>query len=139
MSEVERKVLLVDDEEAHVQLISRAFEEQAPAVSLYTARTVAEARKIVGEEQLDLVILDFMLPDGKGVELLPGDKEDCPFPFVLMTSHGNEQLAVDAMKAGALDYVVKSGETLANMPYIAERTMREWGYITRSREAEQII
>ncbi len=137
---VDRKVvLLVDDEVAHVELILRSFEDQAPHVTLLTANSLAEARLQISQNDLDLVILDFMLPDGKGVELLPDEDESLQFPIVMMTSHGNEQLAVDAMKAGALDYVVKSGETLANMPYIAERSLREWGHVESRKHAENVL
>ena len=54
-----------------------------------------------------------------------------------MTSHGDEQVAVEAMKAGALDYVVKTEATLTEMPRIAERALREWGHITERRRAEE--
>jgi PAS domain S-box-containing protein len=134
-----KTVLLVDDELAHVELIVRAFEDQAPHVTLHTAHSLAEARAKIEQNTLDLVILDFLLPDGKGVELLPGEDEKPSFPIVMMTSHGNEQLAVEAMKAGALDYVVKSGETLANMPYIVERSLREWGHVQSRHRAESVL
>lgn len=135
----EKVVLLVDDELAHVELITRAFEDQAPHVTLLTAHSLAEAREKISQNNLDLVILDFLLPDGKGVELLPDESDSPTFPIVMMTSHGNEQLAVEAMKSGALDYVVKSGETLANMPYIAERSLREWGHVQRRKHAETVL
>jgi signal transduction histidine kinase len=53
-----------------------------------------------------------------------------------MTSHGDEQLAVEAIKAGALDYVVKSENTLTDMPHIAERALREWTHIKAKEKAE---
>ena len=135
----EKVVLLVDDEPTHVELIVRAFEDQAPHVTLLTASSLVEARTKISQNDLDLVILDFMLPDGKGVELLPDENESLSFPVVMMTSHGNEQVAVEAMKAGALDYVVKSSETLANMPYIAERSLREWGHVESRKHAETVL
>ncbi|MBN2115857.1 MAG: GHKL domain-containing protein, partial [Anaerolineales bacterium] len=60
-------------------------------------------------------------------------------PVVMMTSYGDEQVAVEAMKAGALDYVVKSPEILADMPHIAERALREWGHLTARRRVEAEI
>ena len=53
-----------------------------------------------------------------------------------MTSQGDERAAVAAMKLGALDYVVKSEMTLADMPRLAERALREWGHIVERRLAE---
>lgn len=59
------------------------------------------------------------------------------YPVVLMTSHGNEQVAVEAMKAGAVDYVVKSAATLADMPNIVERALRQWQHIVARQQAEE--
>jgi PAS domain S-box-containing protein len=54
-----------------------------------------------------------------------------------MTSHGDEHMAVEAIKAGALDYVVKSTASLSDMPRVVERALREWGHITDRRRAEE--
>jgi len=130
-------ILLVEDEKAHAELIRRAFESQANEVSLTIASTLAEARRYIADELPDLVITDLLLPDGRGTELLPADKEEIIFPVVIMTSYGDEQVAVGTMKAGALDYVVKSEAALAAMPRIIERVQREWGYILERRRAQQ--
>jgi signal transduction histidine kinase len=57
--------------------------------------------------------------------------------LVILTSHGNEQIAVEAMKAGALDYVVKSPETLSGMPRVMDRTLREWQLLLDRQRAEE--
>jgi PAS domain S-box-containing protein len=79
-----------------------------------------------------------VLPDGKGIDLLHS-KEEPQFPLLVMTSQGNEQAAVEAMKAGALDYVVKSAETMATMPHTAERALREWSHITERKQAQEAL
>ncbi|HEY5958940.1 MAG TPA: ATP-binding protein, partial [Polyangiaceae bacterium] len=58
------------------------------------------------------------------------------YPFVVMTSQGNEQVAVRAMRAGALDYVVKSPAAFEDMPRTIERALREWG-LRRERYDDQ--
>ena len=63
----------------------------------------------------DLVIVDFILPDGQGTEMLAASKEDRAYPIIVMTSHGDESVAVQAMKGGALDYVVKSDQALMKL------------------------
>ncbi len=85
----------------------------------------------------DILITDLVLPDGRGVELLPSTVEARSFPVVVMTSYGNEQIAVEALKAGALDYIVKSEATLSDMPHIIERTLREWEHIIERKRAEE--
>ncbi len=122
-------VLLVEDEAAHAELVRRAFEERDEKINLSIVSSLEEARAYLSSSQPPkLIIADWRLPDGDGLDLLLVDREHLLAPIVLMTSHGNERIAVEAMKAGALDYVVKSEETLADMPHIVERAMRAWNY-----------
>jgi two-component system cell cycle sensor histidine kinase/response regulator CckA len=136
-------ILVLEDEDAHVELICRAFANHADRFRLMVVSSLAEARASLatfpGDDQPDLVITDLLLPDGQGIELLPAGDESPPFPLIMMTSHGNEQVAVEAMKAGALDYIVKSATTLADMPRVAERTLREWAHITERKRAEEAL
>jgi len=139
MNEQTIHLLLVEDEEAHADLVRRAFEPHAAKYSLVVANTLEQARQYLAESIPDLLITDLALPDGRGTELLSGDKEDLPFPVIVMTGHGDEPSAVEAMKAGALDYVVKSDETFAAMPRVAERALREWGHMVERKRAEQAL
>jgi response regulator RpfG family c-di-GMP phosphodiesterase len=59
------------------------------------------------------------------------------FPVVILTSHGGEELAVQALKSGAMDYVVKSPEAFDSMPRTVERTLREWHLIHEHRREEE--
>ncbi|MBN1876800.1 MAG: response regulator [Anaerolineae bacterium] len=131
-------ILLVEDEASHVELIRRAFRQRMSEANLLIACSLREARHLLTTQSVDLVIMDWLLPDGQGVDVFKRGQEPS-FPVILMTSHGNEQVAVEAMKAGALDYVVKTAETLTDMPHIAERALREWHYIVERRHAEQQI
>ncbi len=133
------KVLLVEDEEAHAELIRRSFEPRAGSMSLDEAQNLRDAREKLAEATPDLALIDLVLPDGKGLELLPTEGDEPEYPIVIMTSHGDEEIAVEAMRAGALNYVVKSGETLANMPQIVESALREWGHVVERRRAEEAL
>ena len=133
------RVLLVEDEEAHAELIQRAFEPQEGLMGLSVATNLETARRILEEEPPDLVLVDLVLPDGRGTELLPGEGEDAHFPFIVMTSHGDEKVAVEALRAGALHYVVKSVTTLSDMPQIVEQALREWGHVVERRRAEEAL
>ena len=121
MSEKFCNILLVEDEAAHVELIRRAFEDQTILLTnLIVARSLGEAKEQITISPPDLVIVDFVLPDGQGTELLAATKEESAYPVIIMTSHGNENVAVQAMKGGALDYVVKSDQALLAMPRVGE-------------------
>ncbi len=132
-------VLLVEDEESHIELIQRSFESRGNLIRMKVARSLREARSTLGDQLPDLAIIDLKLPDGDGTELLQAEGETSQYPAVIMTSHGDETVAVETMKAGAQHYVVKSPQTLLEMPSIAEGALREWGYIMERRRAEEAL
>ena len=139
MSEQRVQILLVEDEEDHAELVRRAFEPRSGKFSLAVAMNLKEAKEYLAKSTPDLLIADLHLPDGNGAELLAAKEERPQFPVVIMTSHGDEQAAVEAMKGGALDYVVKSELTFAHMPHIAERALREWALIIEHSHAEEAL
>jgi len=112
----------------------------ASKFSLQVAETLVEARRCLEalSDRLHLVIADWRLPDGEGMELLTDDRL-VDVPVIIMTSQGNERVAVGALKAGALDYVVKSETTLLDMPHIAERVLREWEIRSERERMQQAL
>jgi len=132
-------ILLVEDNEAHVELIRRALVSEDKKFNLTVAGTLAEARKILKKNPPDLMIVDYLLPDGKGLELLTGNSNKATFPVAVITGHGDEKIATAAMKAGAIDYIVKSSKMFADVPHIIERFLREWQHITKRKQAEEAL
>ncbi|QDG49526.1 response regulator [Persicimonas caeni] len=131
------EIIVVEDELAHAELIRRAFETRADEFEVEVVSSLARARERLAETTPDLVITDLMLPDGSGIDLIPGEDQRAEYPVVVMTSHGDEKVAVEAIKAGALDYLVKSAETLSTMPHIAERSLREWNQMHELERTQQ--
>lgn len=131
-----KRILLVEDEIAHAELIRRSFETEADRFHLTIAYTLRDAEGWLERETFDLVFTDFLLPDGNGIDLIRTVKGEPLYPVIMLTSHGNEQIAVETLKAGAVDYVVKSDQTFREMPSIARRTLREWDHILSRRRAE---
>jgi signal transduction histidine kinase len=128
-------ILLIEDELSHVALIRRAFEANAQEYRLLTAHTFGQSERILTEITPDLIFLDVMLPDANGIEWL-SSQEVWPYPIVVLTSHGSERLAVEAMKAGAHDYVVKSEFIFTDMAHIASRALREWSHRKQLEEQQ---
>jgi PAS domain S-box-containing protein len=118
-------ILLIEDEAAHAELILRAFEGRSDHTRLHHAQTLAEARAFLKLDAPDLIIADWRLPDGDSTELLSTVEASKDIPVIFMTSYGNERIAVEALKKGALDYVVKSSESMMDMPHIAERAIEQ--------------
>ena len=119
-------ILLIEDEDPHAELIQRAFENQDARILIHRARSLGEARKQMLVQEPALIIADWRLPDGESMQLLPDHHDPLSTPIILMTSYGNERIAVEALKSGALDYVVKSPESMLDMPHLAERAIEQW-------------
>ncbi|MFQ5570071.1 MAG: response regulator, partial [Rhodothermales bacterium] len=82
MGEAPVGILLVEDEEAHAVLIRRAFEAADRPVRLVVARTLQEAHRHLDERIPDLAIVDFRLPDGTGLEILPSESDEPRYPVI---------------------------------------------------------
>lgn len=133
-------IVLVEDEEAHRELIQRAFEQTRNDSHLQHFDTIHGAEEYLAKAttgSIEVVIVDWNLPDGHGMDLLR--RVSVSAPFLLMTSFGNESLAVEAMKAGAMDYIVKSPEEFRRMPATVQRISREWTNVQKRKHAEEAL
>lgn len=130
-------ILLAEDDPAHAEAIRRALVGADPAVAVAVAGTLADFKRRTEADPPRLAIVDLNLPDGRALDILTAPPEDGAFPVLIMTSYGTEQMAVAALKAGALDYVVKTPEAFAGMPRTVERVLREWE-LRRERKAADI-
>lgn len=120
------QILLVEDEEPHAELIKRAFEGLASEFFIHHVRSIREARDFLSKNSPKLIIADWRLPDGESMELLSNHQDPLATPIILMTSYGDEKIAVEALKSGALDYVVKSPEAMLDMPHLAHKAIEQW-------------
>ena len=119
------KLLIVEDFLADRELYQRAL--LADTDYLYqpiVAESIAEGLELCRTQQIDGILLDYLLPDGDGLEFLETlliQNNGLLPPTVVMTGHGNEQIAVRAMKLGAQDYLIKSSFT----PELLRRSLRK--------------
>lgn len=132
-------VMLLEDDPGHAELARRAFEAAPRPTRLELAGSLAELRALLAQERPQVIIADLLLPDGHGTDLLLGSDPVRDVPIVVLTSHGSEERAVEAMKAGAVDYVLKTEATLADLPEIAERALRTWQHIQELRRTEEAL
>ena len=130
-------ILLIEDNPAHAEAVKWAFLDSGRKTKLEVAGSLREYRERVAAQAPDIVIMDLNLPDGHAIEALSSQPEDRPFPILLMTGFGDERVAVEAMKAGAIDYVVKSAEAFAAMPHTVERALREWNLLQERKRAKE--
>ena len=133
------QILIVEDEPAHAEAIRRALTAFSPEDEVLVAGSLQKFREAVADHSPDIAIMDMKLSDGSALEALSFPPEAGLFPIVVMTSYGNEQIAVEAMKAGAIDYVVKSPDAFTSMPRIVERAFREWRLLQQNKKAEEAL
>jgi two-component system nitrogen regulation response regulator GlnG len=99
-------LLVIDDEDSILHAFRRAF--RGPEFALHTASTAAEGLAAVGRCRPDVVILDVRLPDASGLDTFAHiHRVDARLPVILVTGHGTTDLAIEAIKRGAYDYLLK--------------------------------
>jgi two-component system nitrogen regulation response regulator GlnG len=99
-------LLVIDDEESVRYSFRRVF--HGDGVQVLTAATAAEGLAAVAAHEPDVVVLDLQLPDRGGLEVFREVHERTPRrPVIFITAHGTTDTAIEAMKGGAFDYLVK--------------------------------
>jgi DNA-binding response OmpR family regulator len=99
-------VLMVEDNPDHIELCREHL--STDDFELFVARSGSEALSKVKTRPYDVILLDYLLPDTNGMDLLPRIKEFQPSSYILFVSAMDDpDLSYQAMRAGASDYVVK--------------------------------
>jgi two-component system response regulator RegX3 len=118
-----RKILLVEDEESIFDPLRAALEREGFAVT--HAGTVADGLEAFRSASPELVLLDVMLPDGDGRDVLRQIRASSRVPVVMLTARGGEMDKVVGLELGADDYVVKpfsAAELVARIRAVMRRT-----------------
>ncbi len=127
-------ILVVEDDINHLELIRRSFELAPEEYRIEIAGSVSDAILVVERSTPSLVLTDYHLPDGHGSELVAMAVGS--WPIIMMTSQGNEQVAVDTMKTGALDYIVKSPEAFEKLPRTVMYALMAWALMMARRQTD---
>lgn len=121
------RILIVDDDRVILELASIILRSDG-----YSVRTAGDgilALNLLAEEPFDLVLLDFMMPGKDGLVVLREIKDDFPdIAVIIFTGMGSENIAVNAMKAGAADYIIK--------PFRNHDLLERTSAVLRSRRLE---
>lgn len=116
------RLLVADDEEGLLFLMVDALRREGWEAEGFASG--GEVLEWLGSHTADLLLLDLKLGDLSALDLVQRLRErGRDFPFVIVTGHGDERVAVDAMKHGALDYVMKDAGMLELLPGIVRRTL----------------
>jgi two-component system nitrogen regulation response regulator GlnG len=134
-------LLVVDDEPSILHFFRRAF--PGPEVTLLTASTAAEGLDTAARERPEVVILDVNLPDGSGLEAFRKiHTADPKIPVIFITGHGTTATAIEAMRMGAYEYLLKPLELdqltdLVSRAFAISRLMRVPAVVPEDPQPEE--
>ncbi|MFO1518898.1 MAG: response regulator [bacterium] len=120
------KILLVEDNNDHAELITRSLSRALPSTQIRHINTHRDCLPLLEKKRFDIILMDYYLDDTLGIHLLREINERHPeTPVVIVTGQGDEKTAARSIKAGAEDYVVKTRESLEALPRIISRTIQK--------------
>lgn len=119
------KILIVDDDEVDRMAVRRALRAAGVQTELSEVSDCAEAIATLQTQIFDCVFLDYFLPDGDGLSLVQQLRAlGITVPLVVLTGQGDEQIAVQLIKAGAYDYLSKANISPENLAQVLRQTIR---------------
>lgn len=129
-------ILIVEDDKG----LSRQIQKKLEKAGYHTHEVYKgeEAVTYAVENPDTLMLLDYNLPDMTGKKVLEGlNNRQCRVNFVVMTAYGDEKFAVDMMKCGAIDYLVKGLDFIDLIPNIVERAIKQINSEKKLAEARE--
>ena len=115
-------VLIVEDNPDHATLV-KAILEQCGFKTIDIADSISKAFDRIKSRDYELILLDYLLPDGNGLDLLEWVGGSCA--TIMITSQGSEKVATEAFKSGAVDYVVKDVLFRSTLPDVVATVISE--------------
>jgi len=132
----ELRVLHVEDNEMDAALVAEALRKGGFSISVVVVQTEAEFEEQLRAHRPDVVIADYNLPQWKGMEALEVlRREGLDIPLILVSGALGDVTAVECIKKGATDYVLKDG--LARLPEAVRRALQEKHLLRLRRQAEE--
>lgn len=127
-------ILVVDDEKTIADLVAIYLENEGYEVTL--CYTGAEAAQAILTREFDLAVLDIMLPDIDGYELLRTVRANHTYPVIMLTARDSQKDKIEGLSLGADDYVVKPFRPLELVARVNAQLRRYMSYGTRDQQGE---
>lgn len=141
MDSSQRTVLIVDDcLEDRYTYRRYLLQDRSQQYTILEAESGQAALELCQHTQPNVILLDFLLPDATGIELvaqLRAMSNDEALPVIVLTGQGSETIAVQAMKAGVQDYLVKGQITAKDLRYAIESVIEKSKLRSQLRESEE--
>ncbi len=138
MSTSPLRILIVDDNKDHQHLMKESIEESIKDVYIEFSDTGKDCLFKLSEETYSILIIDFSLSETSGLKLFRNVIQNkIDIPVIMVTGFGNENVAVEAMKLGAYDYIVKSDAYLEKLSATILKVVKEHGLRKEKKEIER--
>ena len=132
------RIFIIEDDPILARLIDRNLTKAGYITEIIENGGQTIARIL--EDEPSLLLLDYGLPDMNGRELIDElDRRGVDVPFIIMTGHQENRLAVDMMKLGARDYLIKGGDFHELIPQVVKQVMEQLASERKLNEAEEQI
>jgi len=129
-------VLLVEDSEDDAVLIERELKKEGFKISIHRLETVESMKEELAKKRSDIVIADFALPEFNGLDALHLLRDsDVDIPFILVSGKIGEDTAVEAMKSGADDYIMK--DNLKKLSPAVKRELQDYENKRKEKKAKE--
>lgn len=133
-----RTIFIVEDDNGLSHLIQRNLRQEGFLIDY--AENGTKALSYIEKNPDIILLIDYQLPDMSGKQIIETLIErQCEVPFIVMTGFGDEKLAVEMMKLGAKDYLVKDKEFLKMLPSVVKRVMEQLDVEKRLNDAKQAL
>ena len=120
------KILLVEDDPDQASLIENRLRKFNSHIEVETAFSGNDCLKKLARNHYETIILDYSLPEYDGIEVLSRIKQTgIDAPVIMVSANGSEKIAVEALKGGAHDYLVKDSGYLTLLPKAVERAIEK--------------
>ncbi len=134
------RVLYIDDCSADRELVRDALEKESSGFEIVEACSQEEFEARLAEGTYDLVLSDFNILGFEGADVIEIVQAKCPdVPVIIVTGTGSEEIAVEAMKQGAADYVIKSPDHMQQLPVTIQAVLEKTRLREESRRAREQI
>jgi len=130
-------ILIAEDEPSHALVIRRCLEREYPAACIEVVSSIHGYRDSIATATPTIALVDLNLSDGSAMELFADSAAPFTFPIVIMSSYASKQVAINAVKAGAMELVIKSPELFFSMPQLVEKTIHAWKLRLEENQAPQ--
>ena len=118
------KVLIVDDDALHTEMVMD-YLRLSGKFNLTWADSLESLWAKLVDQSYDLILMDFRLPDGTGINAIEElRRRNLDIPVVMLTGQGDERIAVKAIQSGASDYLLKHSDYLRVLPTVIQKTVR---------------